>query len=134
MLRAAPVLARRCSAYRQGEWHDNATYLAQGSNLTRDAGNRRPPEHQRPRFGRGVLDLVVGTEAGTFVTDGNLDGMGNAPSARYTFADVTITASQVPSLVGDSLSNGGLTLGVQPTNGFDWNGSAPTLWFHSSGF
>ena len=69
------------------------------------------------------------TEAGTFVTDGDMVG-GLAPAGSYT-VDVdtfVVTSSFIPSLVGtDYYEN-------QPLQGFLWDGVAPTEFWRSSGF
>ena len=77
-----------------------------------------------------VWDWSFGTEAGQFVTDGNL--VGNlAPADRYTVSDFILLQSAFVPL--GSISGGQFDEGAQPGTGFDWDGSAPTLFFRAGG-
>jgi hypothetical protein len=77
-----------------------------------------------------IWDWSFGTEAGQFVTDGNLVGH-FAPADRYTVSDFILLQSAF--LLPGSISGGQFDEGTQPGNGFDWDGSAPTLFFRSGG-
>ena len=77
-----------------------------------------------------IWDWSFGTEAGQFVTDGNL--VGNfAPPDRYTVSDFILLQSSFVPL--GSISGGQFDEGTQPGTGFDWDGSAPTLFFRAGG-
>jgi hypothetical protein len=71
-----------------------------------------------------------GTEQGFVVTDGELVG-GLAPAGTYAVFDFSVTSSAYPLPVG-SVSGGQYTIG-QPDIGFDWNGTAATLFWRGSG-
>jgi hypothetical protein len=72
----------------------------------------------------------TGTEQGTFITDGAL--VGNlAPAGTYTVIDYSVTASAYGAPIG-SVSSGEYFIN-QPDIGFDWDGSAPTVFWRSSG-
>ena len=72
----------------------------------------------------------TGTEQGTFITTGELDGA-QAPAGAYAILDFSVTASTHGLPLG-SVSGGQFTIGA-PDIGFDWNGSAPTVMWQSSG-
>ena len=61
-----------------------------------------------------------GTEAGTFTTTD-----GDTSTVSFTILAISVTASSTPQLVGSLLIE---TLSPQ---GFQWNGSAPTMFFRS---
>lgn len=66
-----------------------------------------------------------GTEAGTMITDGTFaDTMGNF---TFTILSFEVTASQIPANVGATY------IETQPTQGFIWDGNAPTQFFRSNG-
>jgi hypothetical protein len=71
------------------------------------------------------------SEAGTFVTDGELACDESAPAGTYTILDFSVTASAFPGNVG-SLSGGEYSEN-QPVQGFTWDGTQPTQWFRASG-
>lgn len=75
---------------------------------------------------------AFGSEAGYFITDGNLVG-GVAPPAQYNVLDFAVTQSFDPGNIG-SISGGELDEGSQPGTGFTWDGSADTEWFRAGGF
>lgn len=75
-------------------------------------------------------NAFTGTEQGTFTTDGSYDG-GGAPAGTYTILDYSVTASAWGLPMG-SVSGGEYYIN-QPTIGFDWDGSAPTVFWRSSG-
>jgi len=72
----------------------------------------------------------TGTEQGVFLTDGTMTG-GTAPAGTYTIIDARVTASAYPLPLG-SLSDG-TYFNTQPAMGFDWDGSAPTVFWRQSG-
>ncbi len=72
----------------------------------------------------------TGTEQGTLITDGVLVG-DLAPAGTYTILDYTVTASAHGVLIG-SVSDGTYVI-EHPDQGFDWDGSAPTVFWRDSG-
>lgn len=72
-----------------------------------------------------------GSEAGTFVTDGDVPCGEAAPAGTYSVLDFSVTDSMFPGNVG-SLSGGEYSQN-QPVQGFVWDGVAPTQWFRASG-
>lgn len=71
-----------------------------------------------------------GTEKGTFITDGTLIS-GDAPAGSYTIFDFKLTESAYPLPLG-SVSDGTYFIRRLDT-GFDWDGTAPTVFWRSSG-
>ena len=76
------------------------------------------------------VNAGTGTEQGTLVTDGELVG-GLAPAGSYTVVDFSVTATAYALPLG-SCSGGEFAIG-QPEIGFDWDGSAPTVFWRSNG-
>ena len=72
-----------------------------------------------------------GTEAGRFVTDGDLGGNA-APAATYNVLDFEVIRSDFGNAIG-SLLGGQYNEGVQPGTGFVWDGAIDTQWFRSGG-
>ncbi len=72
----------------------------------------------------------TGTEQGTFITDGALVG-DLAPAGSYTVLDYSVTASAHGAPIG-SVSGGEYRI-HQADMGFDWDGSAPTVFWRLSG-
>jgi hypothetical protein len=72
-----------------------------------------------------------GSEAGTFVADGDVPCGEAAPAGTYSILDFSVTDSMFPGNVG-SLSGGQYSQN-QPVQGFVWNGVEPTQWFRASG-
>ncbi|MCH7814154.1 MAG: PEP-CTERM sorting domain-containing protein [Planctomycetes bacterium] len=72
-----------------------------------------------------------GTEAGRFLTDGNLAGNA-APAATYNVIDFEVIQSDYGNPIG-SILGGQYNEGNQPGTGFDWDGAADTLWFRAGG-
>ena len=83
----------------------------------------------RPAAGNILWSWSFGTEAGTFVTDGDLVG-GIAPPGTYTLDPSTfsVTASFVGACIGGSYDEG-----PQPSQWFDWDGTAPTRFYRANG-
>ena len=73
---------------------------------------------------------AFGSEQGTFITNGELVAE-EAPSGSYTIIDFSITATAYLIPIG-SMSGGEFDL-IQPDIGFDWDGSAPTVFWRNSG-
>lgn len=71
-----------------------------------------------------------GTEEGTFITLGTLDG-GAAAADSYEVLDFTVTSSGFGLPLG-SVSGGQYAMG-QPGIGFLWDGSSPTQFWRSDG-
>jgi hypothetical protein len=76
------------------------------------------------------VNAGTGTEQGTFITDGELVS-DLAPAGTYTVQDYSITASAHGMPIGSA--SGGEYFINQPDIGFDWDGSAPTLFWRDSG-
>ncbi len=72
-----------------------------------------------------------GTEAGRFLTDGDLAGNA-APAATYNVLDFEVIQSDFGNPIG-SLLGGQYNEGVQPGTGFIWDGAIDTQWFRSGG-
>jgi len=76
-------------------------------------------------------DWAFATEAGYFITDGDLVG-GAAPPATYNLIDFGVTQSVDPGAIG-TMSSGFYSEGNQPGTGFVWDGTSDTMWFRSNG-
>ncbi len=73
-----------------------------------------------------------GGAAGTFLTDGTLNGSAANPG-RYTILDMAVTSSVRPEIVGRSLAAGTLHEGSQPIQTFLWSGTSDTEWTRANG-